>query len=114
MTPNLPGKRLANGRKAALECLDCFMAEEKNIQKLREAFQVEFDICPVEFFQKTIAPLMTQSMLGDESMDDDTKKEMFIAFLREANLSIVGFDMDKTSDTDTDTDSENNGDNGHH
>jgi len=102
MTPNLPGKRLANGRKAALECLDCMMAEEVNIQKLRVDFQAKFNLSPVAFFQKIVSPLITQSMLGETLSEGGTSEqaEKIQDWLRLANATMVGFDLDK-SDIDS-------------
>ncbi len=97
MESNLPIKKYANGRKAALECLDCMMAEEVNIQKLREDFQSKFNISPTAFFQKIVAPLFTQSMLGETLSEGGTSEqaEKIQDWLRLANATMVGFDLDK-------------------
>ncbi len=95
------------------------MADEVNIQKLREDFQKRFQSSPVDFFQKVIAPLLPQSMLGDSvtEMEEGQKQELIRNFLRDANLSMVGFDLDKSvspASEEEDDDIGGNGGNGRH
>ena len=55
----------ANGRKAALECLDVMMARPKNIAALEKAFQEAFDAQPLTFFTDIVAPLLPKSVMMD-------------------------------------------------
>ena len=60
------GRWISNGRQAALGCLDALLGEDKNIQTLRKALQVEFADDPVLFFKNIVMPLMPKSMLENQ------------------------------------------------
>lgn len=61
--PTSPGRPQGyGGRRKALAMLDAMLAEESNIEKLREAFQSDFDRDPVRFFRKIVMPLLPQGI----------------------------------------------------
>lgn len=70
------GKEYGHGRKALLECLDCLLAEQNNIQKIHDAWQESFDNDPVAFFETTVKALIPRAMLeaGIDSRDVDAAK----------------------------------------
>lgn len=55
-----PGRPIGSvgGRARALQTLDAMMGDERNVAKLHEALQVEFDKNPVRFFRDLVMPLL--------------------------------------------------------
>lgn len=67
-----PNAKYANGRRAALQCLDSVMAEEANISLLAEALRERISSDPMGFFKEFGMPLMPRSMLeGDLGKDPE-------------------------------------------
>lgn len=74
----------ANGRKAALECLDALLFNQHNIQKLHESLQDRFDTNPANFFQELVIPLTPKESLIKMAGDADNKAPIRIIMAAEA------------------------------
>lgn len=71
MNPHGRPKGSVGGRARALMLLDSLMAEDANLEKLRDAMQETFDANPMRFFRNVIMPLLPRDMvlkLGEEGV----------------------------------------------
>jgi hypothetical protein len=61
----------ANGRKAALQCLDVMLSEDNNIQLLRKDLQNQFNLSPSSFFMDFVMPLLPKETIMSLEGDKD-------------------------------------------
>lgn len=50
------------GRRAALQCLDCFLSEASTITALRTSFQVAVETDALDFFRTVVMPLVPKDV----------------------------------------------------
>ena len=64
---NTKGRPLS-GRVKALQLVDTICKNKKNLKKLKDAMQIEFDTDPMKFFKEIIMPLAPKDVSIDPNM----------------------------------------------